>query len=153
MSIQLNYVCYKIYPSISNATNSNGTTYDKNKTKSLQKAFIEKYVSYPKITNDEIKLLTDAGYSIYSARNLVWKPLYDAEGNIFLIADSSNKTEGAGSGPMIYYKGHYYLHQFTADKTVSITPVYIGEGTVGLQIKDGLPYDSKEQGNVWILVK
>lgn len=56
-------------------------------------------------------MLTKLKYNQEDLKKLVWKPIYDSEGQAFLVADSktaSGELYGAAQGPMIYYNNQYY---------------------------------------------
>lgn len=110
-------------------TNGNANEIAKNRTKSLQKEFYESNGNkYPTLTNDEKKMLTSRLYK--DVDTLCWKPLYDTNGGIVLIADiktAKGEAIGAGQGPLIYYNNEYYYHRHSAAQSNQATSTHIKE--------------------------
>lgn len=68
---------------------------------------------YPKINESERALLKKYDFtSDTSTADIVWMPLYDSTGQIFLAADFKGKTGvGQAQAGLIYYQGEYYVHR------------------------------------------
>lgn len=66
----------------------------------------------PGLNAKEKELYSKLGLSNIDPDTVVWKPVYDTKGNIFLVADSKKTSElGAAYGAVIYADGKYYAHK------------------------------------------
>lgn len=102
------------------------------KVQKLQKVYLEENQNaYPKLTDEEIEMLTSHNFSLEEAKKLSWKPNYDASGSIYLVADikaSTGELVGATQGPLIFFLGKYYYHKHSPEQPNKASVDWIKEG-------------------------
>lgn len=76
-------------------------------TKILQNAVLEKYGSFPKLSEAEKSIAVAYNYN-NDVSLLDWRPIVAVGGEIFLTASKSNQSTNNPLACMIYYNGDYY---------------------------------------------
>lgn len=125
MLIELNQIV--IDNEIDKLSNNNSDT---GKTKVLQSKYLSANNNcFPTLSDKEIKILENLMYSNNAAKNLIWKPSYDKNGNIILFACTKGNQSGATQGPLFYYNGEYYYHMHSIEQPNKATDKYVHEGS------------------------
>lgn len=82
-----------------------------NETKRLQIVYLEKYGSFPQVDKNKIKLPEGISWQ-NEKEELVWKPVIDQNGEVFMVADVRKTiTKGQPYASIIYCNGTYYYHR------------------------------------------
>lgn len=92
-----------------------------NKSRVLQNYLMEENGGkLPGLNASEKALYEKLGIKNVDTDQVAWKPVYSANGEIFLVADSKKSSDlGAAYGYVIYYNNKYYAHKSADGKKYS----------------------------------
>lgn len=93
-------------------------------TQALQDALLAQFSgTYPALTDEYRKMLTDKGLSSDAAEKLNWRPILSATGELLLAGSSSETAKRNPLSVLIYYNGSFYYHTGWAGNGVTESSV------------------------------
>lgn len=100
---------------------------EKNPTKRLQLAYLEKYGEFAPVDWKEIKLPEKLGNTGGLPKEAVWKPILASNGEMILVVDKGIGQVGQSNTSIVYYNGEYYYHNQFSSNPGSISEGYVSD--------------------------